>query len=79
MKKKIVLPKLSKNMKYGVIVHWCKKPGDTFNAGDPLVEIEADKVICELEAPKDGMVDTVLHEIGSTVAVGEDIMVVQLR
>lgn len=76
---KVVLPKLSKDMKEGVIVNWCKKPGDTFEKGDLLFEVETSKVICEVEAKGNGKVRDILVEEGSSITVGDTVMLVDRK
>lgn len=76
---KIVLPKLSKDMKEGVIVNWCKKPGEVFEKGEPLFEVETSKVICEVEAKGNGRVKDILVEEGSNITVGDAVMLVDMK
>lgn len=75
----IVLPKLSKDMSSGVIVNWHKSPGDSFTEGEPLFEVETSKVICEVEAKGNGTVKDILCEEGSSIAVGETVMIVDME
>lgn len=75
----IVLPRLSKDMASGVIVNWYKNPGDSFAEGEPLFEVETNKVICEVEARGNGTVKDILCEEGSSIAVGEAVMVVDME
>ena len=51
----IYMPKLSNNMKNGVLVSWLKGKGEQVTSGEPIVEIETDKVVCEVEATADGV------------------------
>jgi len=67
------MPKLGATMQSGTIVRWLKEPGDPVAKGEPLLEIETDKVTMELDAPSDGLL---LHQCfpGQTeVAVNEPI------
>lgn len=75
----IVLPKLSKDMTDGVIVNWCKQPGESFLEGEPLFEVETSKVICEVEAKGNGTVKDLLCEEGSNIAVGDPVMIVDME
>lgn len=75
----IALPKLSKDMKNGIIVNWCKKQGDYFEEGEPLFEVETSKVICEVEAKGNGTVKELLFEEGSNIEVGEPVMLVDME
>jgi len=50
-----VMPRYSLTMKKGRIVRWLKKEGEPVKKGEPIVEIEADKVTTEVEAPDSGI------------------------
>ena len=44
---KIYMPKLSSYMEEGIIVSWLKGKGEKVKKGEPVFEIETDKVVCE--------------------------------
>ena len=50
MEKKITMPKLRPEMENGVLCAWLKEEGDAVQAGEPLYEIETDKVVNQIEA-----------------------------
>jgi hypothetical protein len=60
-------------MEEGTIVRWLKKEGDTVLAGEPVAEIETDKVTMELEAEADGVLLKIVRRDGETVPVTETI------
>lgn len=66
----IELPRLADTLVEGTVARWLKRPGDPVRRGEPLVEIETDKVNSELEAPADGVLAEVLAAEGETVPVG---------
>ena len=66
----VTLPRLADELEDGLVSRWLKRPGDRVLAGEPLVEIETDKVNSEIEAPCDGVLTEVLAEEGATVPVG---------
>jgi pyruvate/2-oxoglutarate dehydrogenase complex dihydrolipoamide acyltransferase (E2) component len=66
-----VLPKLSEELAEGTVSRWLKRPGERVARGEPLVEVETDKVNSELEAPADGILAEIVAEPGQTVGVGE--------
>jgi len=72
----VILPRLDQDMTEGVVTAWHVQPGDAVRAGDPLVEIESDKVTTDVESPRDGVVVAVHVEAGATVDVGSVIAVV---
>src|SRR5512133_943517 len=55
----------------GTIVSWHKQPGAQVNAGDPLAEVETDKVVLELSAPTTGVLGPHLRKKGDTVKRGD--------
>ncbi|MBO0683125.1 MAG: hypothetical protein J2P45_08225 [Candidatus Dormibacteraeota bacterium] len=63
-------PDLADDLVEGTVSRWLKRPGETVRRGEPLVEVETDKVNSELESPADGVLEEVLAVEGSTVSVG---------
>ena len=47
---KVIMPKLGMAMETGKIIKWLKEEGERVEAGEPLLEIETDKVNMEVEA-----------------------------
>ena len=70
------MPKLSDSMADAVIVRWLKSPGDPFERGEGLIEVETDKATVVYEAESDGTLGSILVPEGATVAVGEPIATV---
>ena len=48
------MPKMGDGMEEGTLLRWLKKVGDQVDAGDPIAEIETDKVALEIEAAESG-------------------------
>jgi pyruvate dehydrogenase E2 component (dihydrolipoamide acetyltransferase) len=67
----VIMPALGMAQEAGKLVRWIKNEGDTVTKGEPLMEIETDKVTVEIEAPADGILG------GISAAEGEDIPVGQ--
>ena len=67
----VTLPRLADSLVDGVVSRWLKQPGERVARGEPLVEIETDKVNSEIESPYDGVLTEVLVQEGATVPVGE--------
>jgi pyruvate/2-oxoglutarate dehydrogenase complex dihydrolipoamide acyltransferase (E2) component len=67
----VTLPRLADSVVDGIVTRWLKRPGDRVAQGEPLVEIETDKVNSEIESPADGVLTEILAEEGTTVPVGE--------
>ncbi|MGD0134528.1 MAG: dihydrolipoamide acetyltransferase family protein [Bryobacteraceae bacterium] len=69
----IVMPALEMAQETGKIISWLKKEGDTIAKGEPIAEIETDKVVLELEATADGVLAGVKAAAGDVVQVGKTI------
>jgi pyruvate dehydrogenase E2 component (dihydrolipoamide acetyltransferase) len=69
----LTMPKLSDSMADAVIVRWLKSPGEAFERGEGLIEVETDKATVVYEAESAGTIGSILAPEGSTVAVGEPI------
>ncbi len=72
----VKLPRLGQGMESGVIVRWLKSEGDTVAKGEPLYELDTDKVTQEVESDLDGVLAKIVVpegdvEVGATVAVIE--------
>ena len=63
-------PRLADTLVEGTVTHWLKSAGDRVRKGEPLVEVETDKVNSELESPIDGVVVEIVVPEGETAAVG---------
>ena len=51
----VVMPALEMAQETGTVVSWLKKEGDVIRKGEPLLEIETDKAVVEIEATADGV------------------------
>jgi pyruvate dehydrogenase E2 component (dihydrolipoamide acetyltransferase) len=74
MATEIKLPRLGQGMESGTIVKWLKSEGDTVEKGEPLYELDTDKVTQEVEADASGVllkiaVESGEVEVGRTIAV----------
>ncbi|CNE96056.1 2-oxoglutarate dehydrogenase complex dihydrolipoyllysine-residue succinyltransferase [Yersinia mollaretii] len=63
----INVPDLPESVADGSVATWHKKPGDIVKRDEVLVEIETDKVILEVPASQDGILDAILEDEGATV------------
>ncbi|MGB9839408.1 dihydrolipoamide acetyltransferase family protein [Thermovenabulum sp.] len=72
----VKMPKLGTTMTEGTIVRWLKKEGERVEKGEPLLEIQTDKVNLEEEAPESGILIKVFYSEGKVVPVGENIAVI---
>jgi pyruvate dehydrogenase E2 component (dihydrolipoamide acetyltransferase) len=69
----VVMPALEMAQETGKLVAWRKKEGDSVAKGEPLLEIETDKAVMEIEAPGDGVLAGVMAAEGAVVPVGQTI------
>ena len=56
----VIMPDLGQTAAEGKIVRWLKKPGDSVSMGEPLLEVETDKVTMEVESYKGGYLRAIL-------------------
>jgi pyruvate/2-oxoglutarate dehydrogenase complex dihydrolipoamide acyltransferase (E2) component len=78
MKVDLKLARVGMNMAEATIAKWHRQPGDTFVAGDPLYEIETDKVTQEVTASGTGRLLEILIPAGDIAAVGAVVCRVEL-
>jgi pyruvate dehydrogenase E2 component (dihydrolipoamide acetyltransferase) len=67
----VVMPALEMAQETGKLVAWRKAEGDSVAKGEPLLEIETDKAVLEVESPADGVLAGVDAKAGDVVAVGK--------
>ena len=72
----VIMPALELAQETGKVLRWIKAPGDTVRKGEPLVEIETDKVTVEIEAPASGVLTSVTAQEGDVVPVGQTIALI---
>ncbi|WP_437611458.1 2-oxoglutarate dehydrogenase complex dihydrolipoyllysine-residue succinyltransferase [Erwinia sp. V71] len=63
----ILVPDLPESVADATVATWHKKPGDSVQRDEVLVEIETDKVVLEVPAAADGVLEAILEDEGSTV------------
>lgn len=73
MPAEVIMPALGMAQETGKVLRWLKAEGETVVKGEPLLEIETDKVTVELEAPSDGTLAGVRAAEGDEVPVGQAI------
>jgi pyruvate dehydrogenase E2 component (dihydrolipoamide acetyltransferase) len=72
----VIMPALGMAQDTGKILRWLKSDGSTVAKGEPLLEVETDKVTVEIEAPADGTLAGVRAAEGQEVPVGTVIALV---
>ena len=63
----ILVPDLPESVADATVATWHKQPGDTVTRDEVLVDIETDKVVLEVPAPEDGILEAIFEIEGTTV------------
>jgi pyruvate dehydrogenase E2 component (dihydrolipoamide acetyltransferase) len=67
----VVMPALEMAQETGKLVSWLKKEGERVRKGEPLLEVETDKAVLEVEAAEDGVLAGISGEVGTDIPVGQ--------
>ncbi|MDA0875373.1 MAG: 2-oxoglutarate dehydrogenase, E2 component, dihydrolipoamide succinyltransferase, partial [Bacteroidetes bacterium] len=76
-KVEVSMPKMGESITEGTVIEWIKKPGDTVEMDEALLEIGTDKVDTEVPSPAAGVLTEIRVEAGDTVDVGTVIAVIE--
>src|SRR3954468_22533277 len=76
MSLEVKVPAVGESISSGVVSVWHKKSGEQVNAGDPLFTLETDKVSTEINAEKDGVLQTLVAE-GAEVKIGDVVATIE--
>ena len=76
MATEVKLPRLGQGMESGTIVKWLKSEGDKVEKGEPLYELDTDKVTQEVEADASGVLLKIASPSRGEVEVGKTIAVI---
>ncbi|MGA8500398.1 MAG: dihydrolipoamide acetyltransferase family protein [Candidatus Sulfotelmatobacter sp.] len=69
----VVMPALEMAQETGKLIAWRKKEGERVSKGEPLLEVETDKAVLEVEAPADGILAGITAAAGADIPVGQTI------
>ena len=70
MMKELKMPRLRSDMEKAMLCAWLKEPGEAFEAGEALFEVEVEKMTSEVLAENSGVMGRQLVEEGDEVEVG---------
>lgn len=70
MSLEVYMPKFGMTMKEGKIVNWFKKEGDDVEKGEPILEVETEKIVNTVDAQVSGKLEKILYPEGETVSIG---------
>jgi pyruvate dehydrogenase E2 component (dihydrolipoamide acetyltransferase) len=76
MSSQVTLPRLGQGMESGTIVRWLKSEGDRVEKGEPLYELDTEKVTQEVEADAGGVLLRILAGEGEEIEVGKPVAVI---
>src|SRR5881394_1999232 len=76
MSVEVKVPAVGESISTGVVSVWHKKSGEQVSAGDPLFTLETDKVSTEINAEKDGVLQTLVAE-GAEVKIGDVVATIE--
>ena len=76
MATRVVMPQAGQDLETGILRRWLKAEGDRVAKGEPLVEVETEKLTLEVEAPAAGVILRILAPDNSEVAVLSTIAVI---
>ena len=76
MANQVTLPRLGQGMESGTIVRWLKAEGDKVEKGEPLYELDTEKVTQEVESDASGVVLKILAGEGEEIEVGKPVAVI---
>src|SRR3954469_7156702 len=76
MSVEVRVPAVGESISSGVVSVWHKKSGEAVSAGDPLFTLETDKVSTEINAERDGVLQTLVAE-GAEVKIGDVVATIE--
>ena len=73
----IKVPDMGESVIEATVARWMKQEGETVAAGEPVVELETDKINLEVGAQSAGVIGKIVAQVGATVAVGDVLATVE--
>lgn len=71
----VVMPKMSMTMETGELINFHVAVGDQVKSGDVLFEVMTDKIDMEVEAPTDGVIESLVANPGDVVEIGKPVLI----
>jgi pyruvate/2-oxoglutarate dehydrogenase complex dihydrolipoamide acyltransferase (E2) component len=65
----IVMPQAGQDLDFGTVKQWLKREGDEVKRGEPIVQVETEKISLDIEAPSDGVLRRILVGDGEEAAI----------
>ena len=76
MATRVIMPQAGQDLETGMVRHWLKAEGDRVAKGEPIVEVETEKITIEVEAPSSGVLLRILAPDDTEVATFAPIAVI---
>src|SRR6476646_10005546 len=75
----IVVPELGESVVEARVARWLKKEGDRVELGEPVVELETEKIDLEVNAARSGVIPSIKRKDGEDVKIGALLAVLEER
>src|SRR5687767_6790188 len=72
----LIMPKMGESIMEATILHWLKKPGDTIEQDESVLEVATDKVDTEVPSTHAGVLKEILAKEGEVIKVGKPIAII---
>ena len=69
----LMMPNMDLTITEATVVKWLKQIGERVTTGEPVVEMETDKAVTQVESPVDGTLAEILATEGAVVALGDQL------
>jgi pyruvate/2-oxoglutarate dehydrogenase complex dihydrolipoamide acyltransferase (E2) component len=65
----VVMPQAGQDLEVGLVKQWLKKEGDAVRRGEPIVQVETEKISLDVEAPTDGILRRIIVPDGEETPI----------
>jgi pyruvate dehydrogenase E2 component (dihydrolipoamide acetyltransferase) len=72
----VIVPSLGEVVEEVTVLNWFKSEGDRVNKGEPLLEVESEKVTTEIQSPASGILGKILYPQGSKVGITQVVAII---
>ncbi|MFC2092578.1 dihydrolipoamide acetyltransferase family protein [Bacteroidota bacterium] len=72
-------PDIGEGLEEGTIAEWYVQKGQQIESGDPLVNMETDKVATDIPSPKAGTIVAIYGKVGETIKVGDSLVEIEIE
>jgi len=72
-------PDIGEGLEEGTILEWYVVKGQTIKSGQPLVNMETDKIVTDIPSPKAGVIVAIYGSVGETIRVGSPLVEIEIE